>query len=264
MEPTITTPATPALPPMPSTMPPEIARAILLVMRAVGKLAHNEKNEQGRYAYASIDAFLAAVNPACAEAGLVIQPIEIGVEPGEFDTTDRDGKAKKRRQLTFRYQFMLIHESGATWLNERDVRHVTVENTGPQSYGAAMAYALKQFMRALFLIPTGDQDADAQDQHSADLIRATVKAVKAKKETGESQILMDFGQGIEPVAAADVAARVLSHLTTLGEPKAAKEWWDGNKVGREQFHNEFPKLALDLKRKVESFLTANPNQQAAE
>lgn len=248
---------------MPAPMPPEIARAIILVMRAVGKLAHDSKNEQGRYNYASVDAFLAAVNPACAEAGLIIQPVEIAVEPSEFESTDRDGKIKRRRQLTFRYQFLLIHESGATWSNPNDRRHVTVENTGPQSYGAAMAYALKQYMRALFLIPTGDADADAQEQHQAEVIRATVKAVKAKKETGESQILMDFGQGIEPVSAADVAARVLSHLTTLGEPAAAKEWWDGNKTGREQFHNEFPRLALELKRKVEGFLAAN-KQQAAE
>lgn len=236
-------------------MPKEIAGAIVLVMRAVGRLVKDAKNDQGRYNYTSVDSFLAAVSPACSEAGLIIAPIELSAEPSEFEATDRDGKTKKRRQITFRYNFMLIHESGVTWVNERDTRHVTVEATGAQAYGAAQSYALKQYMRSLFLIPTGDADADAHEQHSAEVIRATVKAVKAKKESGQEQVLIDFGTGLESVAAADVTDRVMSHLVSIGDAAAAEDWWKDQRFGREQFHNQFPKLAFALKQKVEDFLT---------
>jgi hypothetical protein len=91
-----------------------------------------------------------------------------------------------------------------------------------------------------------------------------VKAHKAKAETGSEQVLLDFNGTLEPVAAADVSARVLRHLVTIGDRQEAGEWWQGQKHGREQFHNQFPKLALDLKRKVEKFLSGGDATEAAE
>lgn len=234
-------------------MPKEIAVAVLDVMRAVGKLAKDSKNTQGNYSYASVDAFLEAVNPACAEAGLIVCPIELSSDLTTFETSDHTGKTKVRRQLAFSYNFMLIHESGATWCNERDVRHVAVEAIGAQAYGSAQSYALKQYMRALFQIPTGDEDADAQDRMQATMIRANVSAARAKRETGHPHITMDVGNGIENVAAPDVKDRVLAHLETFENQSDAMEWWERQKIGREQFYAASPKLALELKRSVEKF-----------
>lgn len=237
-------------------MPKEIAGAVLLVMRAVGKLAKDAKNSQGNYTYASVDTFLEAVNPACAEAGLIVCPIELSADLTTFDTTDSTGKIKTRRQIQFSYNFMLVHESGATWCNERDVRHVAVEAVGAQAYGAAQSYALKQYMRALFQIPTGDEDADAHDRMQATMIRATVSAARAKRETGQHHITIDLGNGVETVAAPDVKERVLSHLESFEDQSSAMEWWQAQTVGREQFYGHSPKLALDLKKAVEKFFTA--------
>ena len=61
--------------------------------------------------------------------------------------------------------------------------------------------------------------------------------------------------------AKDVATRVMAYLVELGQEDGAT-WWVSQKHGREQFHDQFPKLALDLKRKVEGFLT--PTKEAAE
>jgi hypothetical protein len=74
-------------------------------------------------------------------------------------------------------------------------------------------------------------------------------------------VSLDFGQGIEPMPAKDVATRVMSYLIEVGQEEGA-QWWKSQKMGREQFHDQFPKLALDLKRKVEGFL--NPANEAAE
>ena len=243
-------------------MPKEIASAIVLVMKAVGRLANDAKNQHGNYGYVSASAFLAAINPACAEAGLIIAPMEMGNSMETIEVSGRDGKPSLRRMVRMTFGFVLIHESGTTWSNPRDTRTVMVDHTGAQSYGSAQSYALKQYMRALFMVATGDPDADQSEQHQADLIRATVKANKAKVDTGDEQILLDFGNGLETLAAKDVAARVMSHIIGLGDRGEAAEWWVGQRHGREQYHNQFPKLAHDLKKKVEGYLTANA--QAAE
>ena len=169
-----------------TAMPKEIAAAVVMVMRSVGRLVKDAKNEQGRYTYTSVDSFLAAVSPACSEAGLIISPIELSAELSEFEATDRDGKVKKRRQITFKYNFMLIHESGVTWTNERDTRHVTVEATGAQAYGAAQSYALKQYMRSLFLIPTGD-DPENEKSSDAAVIAAAAKKIFADDKPADSK-----------------------------------------------------------------------------
>lgn len=239
---------TPAMP----AMPPEIASRVLLVMRSVGKITKESKNPQGNYQYASVDAFLEIVNPACAEAGLIIAPIELSCEPSEFDTVDRDGRTKVRRQLTFRYNFMLISEDGTSWCNERDVRSVTVEASGAQAAGAAQSYALKQYARALFQIPTGDEDADAADKIQASTIRATVSAARAKKESGEKQVVMHFGGTAEPVPVADVQRRTLEHLMTFELQSDAYKWWQDQVDGRSQLHEADPKLSMSLKRAVEA------------
>lgn len=238
-------------------MPKEIAGAVVLVMRAVGKLVRDGRNQHGGYKYASTDAFFEAINPACAEAGLIIKPRVLHSEIINVDVWDKDTKSMKpKRMLSSLYGFMLIHESGATWIDPDDKRPVTLDYTGPQSYGASESYAEKGYMRTLFIVATGDKDADAQEQHSAEIIRATVKAVKAKKETGEEQVMIDFGQGIETVSVADVSDRVLAHLKAFDLQSEARQWWDDQKTGREQFYEKSPRLALELKRSVEAFFEA--------
>ena len=245
-------------------MPKEIAGAIVLVMRAIGRLVRDAKNQHGGYSYASTDAFLEAINPACAEAGLIVKPRCVVSEVVTVEVYDKTTKQTiQKRMVQATYAFILIHESGATWCDDSEKRTIMLDHTGPQSFGAAESYAVKTFMRSLFLVATGDKDADAQEQHHAEVIRATVKAVKAKKESGEGQILIDFGNGMEPISASDVQGRVLAYMATIHDAKACADWWVDQKYGREQFHNEFPKLALELKRKVESYI-ADMGQQAAE
>lgn len=243
---------------MSDMIPKEIAGSIVLVMRAVGRIVKEAKNQHGGYRYASVDAFLEATNPACAEAGLIIKPVQTGCELDEIERWDKDGKARKARVAKFRFKFRLIHESGAMWTDPDDERTVVLDWTGPQTFQAAESFALKAYIRTLCQISTGDADADAQEQHNAEIIRATVKAVKLKRDGAGEQVLMDFGDGIEPVAAVDVSDKVMQHMIRLGDTAAAADWWKSQKAGREQFHNQFPRLALDLKKKVEAFINTQP------
>jgi hypothetical protein len=236
-------------------MPAEIAKRVLDVMKAVGKLAKDSKNDQGRYDYTSVDAFLEVVGPACAEAGLIIAPIELSADLSTFEATDRDGKAKLRRQIMFKYNFMLIADDGTSWCNESDVRTVIVEATGAQASGAAQSYALKQYERGLFQIPTGDADADAADKMHTSLTVAKVQAARNKRETGKDQIIVDFGTGPEPIDAADAPNLLLAHLKKFQQRDDAAAWWDLQKSGREQFFEKYPKLALQLKKDVEKFFS---------
>src|SRR5688572_5884441 len=137
------------------TFPPAIAKAVIDVMKAIGTLgkAHERNDAGARYDYASIDDFIEHVRGPMAEAGLFIIP----GEARDAETQEVTTKAGKS-MVTWnaRFAFNLVHESGESY--GPIYKGVMVPATGAQSAGSAQSYALKQFMRGLFLIPTGDAD----------------------------------------------------------------------------------------------------------
>jgi hypothetical protein len=137
------------------SFPPAIAKAVVQVMKAVGTLGkENERNDSGaRYEYASIDDFIQHVRGHCGEAGLAIIPDEAR-DAETHEVTTKAGKSMVT--WSARFAFILIHESGEAFGPIH--KSVTVPATGAQSAGSAQSYALKQLMRGLFLIPTGDKD----------------------------------------------------------------------------------------------------------
>ncbi len=131
-------------------MPPAIAAAAVAVMKQAKQLGYDEKNDHGKYPFASIDKFLATFRPLMSEAGLFLLIDEV-------DSDIRAGESGKG-WLFIRYDVCLAHESGETWGPLR--RHCAMPISGPQAFGAAQSYIIKQFMRALFMVPTGEHDAD--------------------------------------------------------------------------------------------------------
>jgi ERF superfamily len=147
-----------------ANIPAEVAAALVKVMTGVKKLAKEDTNKFQRYDFVSVDKFLEATCPLCADAGLVILQEEENVDISTKETMDDSGKIKTSAWLTVRYGFILAHASGASYGPLH--RSVMVPANGAQAFGSAQSYALKQFMRALFQIPTGDKD-DA-DNHQAE------------------------------------------------------------------------------------------------
>lgn len=120
-----------------------ITSAIAGIMGDIQKLPKTAMNKHGSYNYASIDDFLDTVRPLCAKHGLVI-------------LQDEESNETADNWLHIVFRFTLLHSSGT----ERDggKRSVSVNaKMGAQAYGAAQSYALKQYMRSLFQISTGEQ-----------------------------------------------------------------------------------------------------------
>ena len=135
-------------------MPKNIATAINKIMLKLTKpLEHDAKNDYQKYTYTSIDGFLKQVHPVCAEAGLIIVPHELSSE------VSPTGKS-----LTVVYQYILVHKDGDTW-DFPTTKHIVVPFGNGTAMGTAQSYALKQFMRSLFQLSTGEQDdLDSLDQ----------------------------------------------------------------------------------------------------
>jgi hypothetical protein len=131
-----------------AAMPVEISKAIAEVMSKVKSLPKNEHNGHSNYDFASIDAFLMAIGPLCAEAGLIILQDE-----HDLDVIDRSGKA----WLKATYSFVLAHASRSIW--DRPMKRTVFQIiSGPQTAGSVQSYAQKQFLRSMFLVPTGEKD----------------------------------------------------------------------------------------------------------
>ena len=144
----------PSLPPM----PPEIANALNEVSSGAVKLYKGNRNEFANYNFAGIDDFLEVYGKVLAEAGLTIMMDEI------------DEKVDNK-SLIIVFNFILVHKSGKMWAHPLR-RTIRVDPRGAQAYGTAQSYALKQFLRGLFMIPTGEDkdmvaspDADGLPAH---------------------------------------------------------------------------------------------------
>lgn len=179
----------------PGKMPVEIAKAIVKVMGGVKKLGKTERNQFDKYDFVSIDKFLEQVNPLCAAAGLIILQDEVRREvlPGKNNTP----------WLHFDFEFWLAHESGAFW--DKPLRRgVMVPANGAQAFGSAQSYALKQFQRSLFQIPTGDKD-DAEDYGKADELPAGAKGGRSTSESPAVFIETKLREAAEVGTMEDVA-----------------------------------------------------------
>jgi hypothetical protein len=140
---------------LPSRMPPEIASAIIKVMKAAKQLGFDERNQHGGYNYVSIDKFLETFRPPMAEAGLfaIVNELEVAFRDG---APNKDGKITQWAMPI--YEVWLFHEGGASWGPLR--RHLAIPMTGPQTFAASGSFIQKALMRMLFMVPTGEKDAD--------------------------------------------------------------------------------------------------------
>ena len=132
--------------------PQTIFSAIAAAAGEVKVLGKSDRNKFDGYDFVSIDKFLALVNPICAKNGLF--PIVSQREVQFYENTN--AKGGKSVWARFFYDITLHHASGES-LGPTNVM-VSVPMNGAQASGSAQSYALKQFFRATFMIPTGDKD----------------------------------------------------------------------------------------------------------
>lgn len=127
----------------------EAVAACVPEVRTIGK---SDRNKFDGYDFASIDKFLALVGPICGRHGLFPMVNLTGTELYE----NQNSKGGKAMWCRFSYTITLYHSSGEH-LPETPIM-VAVPMNGAQASGSAQSYALKQYFRSLFMIPTGDKD----------------------------------------------------------------------------------------------------------
>ena len=126
----------------------QINVAINAAMAKIKQLRKDDRNPHGNYSFASIDAFLDMCRPICSEHGLHPQVNSVNSE------TFNAGNGKLWAK--FSYLIAMGHVSGET--TEPVGMDVMLPLTGAQTSGSAQSYAVKQFLRGLLLISTGDKD----------------------------------------------------------------------------------------------------------
>ena len=129
----------------------EVFAAIAKAMGEVKRLAKDNKNTEQKYDFASIDDFMAMVGPICAANGLVTVMSECSKE-----FIEKQGKYGVTHWVAIEYEITTFHASGGCLPTVK--RNVEVVRSGPQAYGSAQSFVLKQYYRGLFAIPTGDKD----------------------------------------------------------------------------------------------------------
>lgn len=125
--------------------------ALAKAMAEVKRLAKSERNAEQKYNFATIDDFLAMAGPICAANGIIVD-----IDETDMAEVERTGKYGPSYWVRLTYSITVWHVSGESLPPRR--RSVEVVRTGAQSFGSAQSYVLKQFLRALLMIPTGDND----------------------------------------------------------------------------------------------------------
>ena len=125
-----------------------IGAAICAAMGDIKTISKDERNEHSAYDFASIDKFLEMANPICAKNGLF--------STVEMKNVETFNSRKGTLWGKFQFEIALHHKDG----DQMPPVNIVVMSpiTGPQTSGAVQSYALKQFLRGQFLIPTGDKD----------------------------------------------------------------------------------------------------------
>jgi hypothetical protein len=139
-----------------ASYPAEIAGAIIDTALSIGQLGKSEENKFGKYKYVSIDRYYEAVAQIALQHDLTWTCKEV-----QSRIEDND-----KFVLKFTFMFTLIHRSGVV-VPAADIISIYHQFQGAQTAGSAASYAEKLFMRKLFKVVTGEEDADATDPNFA-------------------------------------------------------------------------------------------------
>lgn len=236
-------------------MPAEISKAIVAVMKSTGTLAKNEKNTHGGYKYASVDAFYEEFGPATAEQNLIIHAAALS---HSYDKIINEKTGDMKVAVTIEYAFTLFHsESGTQWSDPNDTKEIRLWWSGAQTFGAGESYAIKQYMRGLFKIPTGDRDADEADQGER-IARIEAPAVNdARRNNGRRQtsklVAFDIGPHKKTLAVDEVKSELLPYLQELSIDQL-RAWRGKNTEAITTLHGLDKHIALAVKELLEDKL----------
>lgn len=139
----------------------KIIEAVLKVRKGLSVLKKEDFNPHDNYNYVSIDTYYEKIASKATEAGLLWRAIE-----GDLTMFEMQGRSGSRTwvRVTFTYHLYVEDETFPDYMKVTVVAPVA----GAQTAGQLYSYADKVFMRNAFAVPTGEKDADDNEQdHSA-------------------------------------------------------------------------------------------------
>lgn len=211
--------------------PEAIAKAINQVTKAVQRISKDSQNEHHKYKFAGIDAFYEAVRDHLSDAGLSI-----------ICTEDSANLSPDGKTLKMQLSFILVHESGATWLTPIK-RTIYTQYGGAQSCGTALSYAEKFVMRGLFKIPTGDAD-DLELSPDADLPSDDADAQRKPSKGQEPEA--DFSYAGSPFRVFKSETEIVRQFTELSLWSSTVERTVLSATAKKHNKNEAIRILRDL------------------
>jgi len=146
-----------------------ITAAVIKTRKDVGTLGKAAVNPHGNYKYVSIDKYYEVVASAAAKNGLfwTISEVKSTLNPNIGKTGVLDAT----------YTITMYHESGAV---AYEFSRITMVHPiqGAQTVGSAMSYVDKVFMRQIFAVSTGEEDADATNPEDVKLEKPDYGAIE--------------------------------------------------------------------------------------
>lgn len=203
-----------------------IASALCGVMGEITTLEKTAKNAHGNYEYASVDDFLNAVRPLCAKHGVIIRQDEAE------STVVNDW-------LNVKFRYTIFHTSGAEM--DGGYRSIAVNaKMGSQAYGSAQSYSLKQYLRALLMIATGDQAEEEGVMEPAQLVPKNSKDTNWKGPLGTVKLKEVMRFYIETLDSQETVADLESlggkmAVSADDMPKNSAAEWDGGMTFNDVF-----------------------------
>ena len=172
-----------------------IYKAIPQVMKAVGAIEKNRKNQQQNYAFRGIDDVFAAFQRPLIEAGIFYVP-EV-LEQQHESVPTKSGGTMNYTRLLVGYSFYAADGSSV-----RAVVAGEAMDSADKSTNKAMSAALKYALLQIFCVPTEMDDADAETHEMGDRsARQEQSAARAEKANGSESP----GQLIPKLKAAYIA-----------------------------------------------------------
>jgi hypothetical protein len=157
-------------------MPKPIAEAVGAIMLKVKNVEKHGENKFHNYKFARVEDLMFQVQPALAEAGLVITQDEVRHE------------IVSDALMLATYAFSLSHKSGVTWGPVHQTGMASLKNSkggyDDKALNKCHTAARKYFILGLFQVPAGDlPDADTEEDKPAPQARPEAKRADPQPPT---------------------------------------------------------------------------------
>lgn len=228
-----------------------LSEAITACMADITPLTKGETNSHGSYNFASVDDFLNLTRPICAKHQLDIRQ-------------DEENCEITGGQVFVRYAFTLHHHDEMAGPYRRSI--AVNAKMGSQAFGAAQSYALKQFLRSLFQISTGEKDdidfhkpEQLADQKPAPIKRTPAWDAPIKGKSALHKALMAIERELAGCGDSDMVYALTATQEWIDFVTTAEQHAPHYLRGGEPAPPEFEGILNTAERMVREFDTATAN-----